>query len=703
MKINTLRISNFKLLKDFKIDLEENLSLVIGKNNTGKTSMLKVLNRFLRDNKPFTFDEFNIDFKSEVRSFVESKLVDVDVYSKNPLSISLDILIEYFKGDNLSNLRDIIMTLDPDNNFVYMRYQYYLSHENLILLKEKYSIFKNKEIEKKSKNQDYVPREIDSFLKSHQDKFFKTRILSLLFNPTTGEVDEENFIDLTKENISTKNVLAFRAISARRNVTNKESKSLSLQTSKIYEKAEKTDVQNKAVEDFEDHLVSSDKKLTKIYTDLFQEVIEKVKKFGGVKDGDSQISIESTLKDQNIMEGNTTVMYDHNGTTLPEYNNGLGYMNLLSMIFEIEILINDLKRTKNEKPADINILFIEEPEAHTHPQMQYVFIKNIKSIINEGIKREDGIKRPLQTILTTHSSHIVSESDFDDIKYLLKREGENRVQSRNLSSLKKDYGLNTDQYQFLSQYLTLNRAEVFFADKIIMIEGDTERILMPTFLRKIDIEEQNKHKAAGTKDEYLPLVSQNISIIEVGAHSQIFDKFIEFAGIKSLIITDIDTFKIIKDKKEKCPVAEGEGFSNSSINHYFDKPKLEKLLKNKFSEKVFAKEVEVESGKKGWKENVNGDLAIVYQTADPKMTGRSFEESFLILNKKFVADKRATFNGIKNADYFDEGKTAFELADECIKKKTHFALDIIYHSNKDYSNWEIPSYIKEGLLWLKKK
>lgn len=35
-------------------------------------------------------------------------------------------------------------------------------------------------------------------------------------------------------------------------------------------------------------------------------------------------------------------------------------------------------------PADINILFIEEPEAHTHPQLQYIFIKNIKELLREG-------------------------------------------------------------------------------------------------------------------------------------------------------------------------------------------------------------------------------------------------------------------------------------------------------------------------------
>jgi hypothetical protein len=62
-----------------------------------------------------------------------------------------------------------------------------------------------------------------------------------------------------------------------------------------------------------------------------------------------------------------------------------------------------------------------------------------------------------------------------------------------------------------------------------------------------------------------------------------------------------------------------------------------------------------------------------------------------------------TFKGLKHKAYFENGtKNSYALAEECIKKKTHFALDILYHSDEGLSNWEIPAYIKEGLLWLKK-
>ena len=64
------------------------------------------------------------------------------------------------------------------------------------------------------------------------------------------------------------------------------------------------------------------------------------------------------------------------------------------------------------------------------------------------------------------------------------------VVSKNLKDLRtlyqKEKGENNNHFKFLKQYLTLNRSEVFFADKIILIEGDTERILLPAMIKKID-------------------------------------------------------------------------------------------------------------------------------------------------------------------------------------------------------------------------
>ena len=60
MKIYTIQIENFRLLKNFSIDIEDELSLIIGKNNSGKTSILSALDKFLNrsESNKFHFDDF---------------------------------------------------------------------------------------------------------------------------------------------------------------------------------------------------------------------------------------------------------------------------------------------------------------------------------------------------------------------------------------------------------------------------------------------------------------------------------------------------------------------------------------------------------------------------------------------------------------------------------------------------------------------
>lgn len=694
MQIYKIQVENFRLLKNFSIDIEEELSLVIGKNNTGKTSILSALDKFLNrsDNNKFHFDDFNIDFKEELSELIIGDILDPNNYIEK--GIKLKIFIEYTETCNLENLSKVMMDLDPENNRIVLGFEYILPYNNYINLKSDWENFKIKEEHKHEENDQYKAKGLYDFLADNFSNYFHFQRKSIEINKDTQITNENNYIDLDKELISTKDIINFKYISARRDVANKDiDKTLSTQTSKIYEKTETKQRQNEAVEVFKDKLSETDDQLSRIYVDLFHDIIAKVGDFGGIKPNESEIEIISNLQHRELLKGNTTVVYKHDDhNKLPEHYNGLGYMNLIYMIFEIEILIQEFKREKERKPADINLLFIEEPEAHTHPQMQYVFIKNIKKLLREGIKREDGECRKLQYIITTHSSHIVADSDFDDVKYL-KKNGCNSVDAKNLKDLKKDYDERSKEYHFLTQYLTISRAEIFFAEKVVLIEGDTERILIPTMMKKIDIEEAEKYKHIGEKDPYLPLLSQNISIIEVGAYSHIFDKFIDFLGIKSLIITDLDA---INADGEKCRVSDGISYSNSAISHYFGGKTINELKNCILTDKIFSK---VDNT---WTAQENGKLCITYQTTESGYNARSFEDAFIHINREFVNSNKDKFKGLKNKELFETDNDAYDLAAKCIKKKTYFAMDIIFHTNETFNNWEIPSYIKEGLLWLKK-
>lgn len=414
MKIIKIEVENFRLLKSFSMDLEEELSLVIGKNNTGKTSILSVLDKFLNEKSKFSYDDLNIDFKNELEELIKSADISEEF---PPRGIKLKLYIEYNEKDDLSNVSRVLMDLDPDNNKIVLGFEYTLNYTDFLKLKADYTNFEANEKAKVVAKKKKQPSELKDFLKRELDNYFHTHKMSFEYDLTTNEVNEDNYIDLDSEGIGIKDIIGFKYISARRDVTNKEKENtLSRQTSSLYKKKEDNSDKTQATEDFIDQLSETDSTLSQIYKDLFSDVIKKVQDFGGIKLNDTDIEIISTLQHRELLEGNTTVVYTHDNQKLPEHYNGLGYMNLISMIFEIEILVQDFKRDKDKKPADINLLAIEEPEAHTHPQMQYVFIKNIKKLLAEGIKRDDGINRPLQYIITTHSSHIVADSDFDDIK-----------------------------------------------------------------------------------------------------------------------------------------------------------------------------------------------------------------------------------------------------------------------------------------------
>ncbi len=703
MKISAIEIKNFRLLRDFRLDLENELSLVIGKNNTGKTSLLSALEKLVSERRKITFDDFNIQLREKLNTLVsgEEPIPNEDEYS--PMGMELKLIISYDEVDDLGQVAPLIMSLAPEDNLIILGFEYKLTYKQLISLRADYE-----------ENKENYDKDALLYISENQQKYFGNVIRKSYLS-----TNEKTYTDLTKEKISLDEVISFRAISAKRNVTNKDNdKTLSGQTATIYKKTEESEEQKDTVNLFKKTLRGADKNLSAIYQNMFSKLLHNVDRFGGLSLSETSLTIASTLQHRELLDGNTTVLYRHETHNLPEHFNGLGYMNLISMIFEIDLLMTSFRKAITERPAALNLLFIEEPEAHTHPQMQYVFIKNIKNLLADGIKREDGIIVNLQTIISTHSSHIVAECDFDDIKYMKRVNG--FAKCKNLKSLRKEYekedrATTNNHFKFLKQYLTLNRAELFFADKAILVEGDTERILLPAMMKKLDQE--------SPINDAPPILSQNISIIEVGAHSQVFEKFIRFLGIKSLILTDIDSGRTIPDtdddgkpklnKKgetiyttEKCPPNDprADHTSNNALCFFHKKSRndLGYFLKLERDKKILTYNEET------WIASEDGYLYTAYQTEENGYRGRSFEDAFFSINKELLGDDPSAFPSLiaKHFALYIEGKhSPFEFAEKGVDKKTTLAIDILLNSQPNgafsFSNWRTPAYIQEGLVWLR--
>lgn len=642
MQIAQIKIKNFRLLKNVEFELSNDLNVIVGKNNSGKTSLLYCLDKFL-NNATFRYEDLNIDVQNELESFaVGREISDAEFYSKN-INVSMELSIKYEEADNISTLSRFMTDLEDDSNMVHLCFKYYISYENFKKLKNDYNELENDV--KKIKN-------INWFLSKNYKKYFQ--IVKYAY-----DVDESSSINISEELL--KKVINFEYINAKREVTNDEPQKNSIreQLSKLsyqFLKNNKDDSLKDEIEKLNKELLKMDLKLDENYKKIFESLFKDLKEYGFAKEG-SDVEIQSRLSENNIIQDNTLLLYNVNGKQLPETFNGLGYLNFFALILKINNIIKDMK---DKTSSSINLLIIEEPEAHTHPQMQYVFINNIKNIIK---KYSTGIS--LNTILTTHSPQILSQSNYESVLCFIRANNESIIKSLSkfLIKLSND---NKETFDYIKKYLTLTNSEIFFADKVITIEGTTERILLPVFIKIID-----------NNDSGIHLSSQNISIIESGAYAQKLNPLLKFLNVKTLIITDID---FVNKRGNKCRYDKAVSTSNSTIKYYMGND----FCKIKNQEKVYESE----------------NIGLVFQHFDENYHARTFEDAYISKNYEYLKENLDEFKSLKCKKHFEK-PDYYDIANNCIKEKSSFAAEIIYNSDLDFSNIIVPKYIKDGLLWLK--
>ena len=665
MFISKIKIKNFRLLKDTTLSLNEDekqvLSLLIGRNNSGKTSFIMLFDKFYR-NESFKFNFY--DFSTSLRDQIY-KINDTTVIED--LSIQMILEIKYDAKDSLENISDFILDLDPDTNIVKILFECSIDKNKLI--KDLFQVKGNKE--------KYIEKNLSNYLIERNIYVFE--------NETDLEVANRG--NLVKKDISSiRNLINFQVIHAKRNVSSSETngsgkRALSEMTTQYFNKEHK----ESSVDFFEinDAIATMDSTLDEKYKTHFEPFLDNAKRFLDIND----LRVISDLESKQLFTNHSKIVYGDGSNNLPEHLNGLGYLNILYLLLQIEVK----KKYFLDEKKDINLLFIEEPEAHTHPQMQYVFSQEIQKII-----KEINDKVNLQTFISTHSSHIVSQCNFSDLRYFKLKEGNINIKNF-YTDLEVKYKGEEEYFKFLKQYLTLYSSELFFAEKIIFIEGTTEKMLLPYFISQYD-------KLVKTSENKIS--SQNISIIEVGANSKVFKHFLEFLEIKTLIITDIDTTKLeiipaTSVNKESssyngCQVSEGENTSNYSIKEFLNIPEKTKIT-------------EIAEWFKKLKTNSLQDdshyIKIAYQIEEIEYHARSFEDAFISINLKEIVKYKDDLNGIQNKPKLLDTRTDFyELTSEVLKAngKSDFASSLLYLALTGEVEWKTPLYIVEGLKWIAK-
>lgn len=434
----------------------------------------------------------------------------------------------------------------------------------------------------------------------------------------------------------------------------------------------------------------------------FKPAIKELEELGYPGIANPRITITSKVTTTEMLRHDSAVQYSlgekDDGLILPEKYNGLGYQNLISIVFDLISYRDGWMRvgksgTKDEIIEPLHLVLVEEPEAHLHVQVQQVFIRKAYSVLRNHEKLGKSDAFSTQLVISTHSSHIAREEEFANLRYFkrLPKDFECKVATSKVVNLSDVFGKDDETKRFVTRYLQTTHCDLFFADGVILVEGSAEHMLLPHFIR----------------NKYLKLNQRYITILNInGKHSHRLAPLIDKLALPTLVIADLDSAEPNGHHKKAEPVRkQGLVSGNYAITDWLINEKLiDVLIDLPDSSKVFSKQsichYQIRIA-------YQTPIKICYQNKKIEALSRTFEDSLIYSNWHTfegmqVSDPGQLImklkEGLDNKDSFETIKSKIFESLKQSDVKAEFALDLIYSIDPDMM--VVPQYIDEGLKWL---
>ena len=381
------------------------------------------------------------------------------------------------------------------------------------------------------------------------------------------------------------------------------------------------------------------------------------------------------------------------GIEVPVAYNGLGYNNLIYMSLllakmQAESDLSFMKRNTMLLP----ILAVEECEAHLHPAMQYKFLKFLRDTkVNRHIR---------QAFLTTHSTQIVSAVTIDELICL-------HVPSVGTLSVgypRKIFS-NTEEDQksknFVQRFLDATKADMFFADKLIFVEGIAEELLLPVFAKYCGYD----------------LVDSHVLVVNMGGRYfnhflKLFDTGHYYINKKVACLTDIDPSvkKDGGDEYEKCYPYEYNTDSHAQYKHHADAEITHYAAHSNIrffrQDATYGKTLEYDLMLANPHCNILITESVKNKAEIRRMMTKSSSTEMLAELRQSDENTRIR-TSIQNSAWNDVDKCKAVIASRYLnsvsKGENALELNVALMENLDSANrepFEVPQYIKDVFTWL---